>query len=383
MFSRSKNDDDDDFLMDDEEEGSKPKGRWNPFRRKKGLPSDEGDVVPGMNNVPFGGAISASAVDSDQPAAAVEPSVSDAVSAPVISPAKQAKAAKKAKAPKAEANEELDEDSLPILVNLDFYRGVSKIRDAEAYARSFIEKNFDAPNASYYKAVPWRDGIAVEMQMGGGRSYLTHVLAELDADASSVIALPMSNRVMTVRFDEETDRLECLILNAGQLPPEDAVIAKPDRMMEPFDRRGFTVFIMGVGVFLVGMLAMLAAIGIWFFDVDAWAARQFAQTRAKDVPALQAPQIQAALQTGDCVAKVEFRNGDWTVMPGWNLNGVCSTDRNAALASQSAQLVSSPPVSDAIPSVEGALAAPVQPAPGQPAPIPSAAPVAPAPVPAR
>src|SRR3546814_11723114 len=67
----------------------------------------------------------------------------------------------------------------------------------------------------------WRDGIAVEMQEGGGKAYLPEVLAKLDEDPDAFCILPMTNRVMQVRLDADTGVLEAIVLRAGQGPLED------------------------------------------------------------------------------------------------------------------------------------------------------------------
>src|SRR3546814_10868014 len=87
-----------------------------------------------------------------------------------------------------------EEVSLPVNVAVDFFRGITKEREAETIARAFVEKHFDAPNASFVYVQKWRDGIAVEMQEGGGKAYLPEVLAKLDEDPDAFCILPMTNR---------------------------------------------------------------------------------------------------------------------------------------------------------------------------------------------
>src|SRR3546814_3433811 len=89
-------------------------------------------------------------------------------------------------------------------------------REAETIARAFVEKHFDAPNASFVYVQKWRDGIAVEMQEGGGKAYLPEVLAKLDEDPDAFCILPMTNRVMQVRLDADTGVLEALVLTRSE-----------------------------------------------------------------------------------------------------------------------------------------------------------------------
>jgi hypothetical protein len=249
-------------------------------------------------------------------------------SAPVQKPVKMklAKPPKAAKGSKVKAEEEI---SLPLTVVIDFYQGVTKEREAEQIVRANIEKNFDAPNASYFYIQRWREGMAVEMQEGGGRAYLPEILAKLDEDEDAVVAVPMSNRVAQVRLDPETRSLETLLLLNNQEPPADAFIAYPTRTMRPFDRRGSRLFVTGLGILAVSVMALLFSLGAFFLDKQAWALPYLQQTDVKVLPAGQMTAVENALSAGaDCVYKLEYAGG-WKVTPGYDSNGVCGTTRSA------------------------------------------------------
>lgn len=227
----------------------------------------------------------------------------------------------------------LEEMPLPTNLAVDFYRGVTKVREAEQIARAFVEKHFEAPNASWVYVQQWRDGCAVEMQEGGGKAYLPQVLAKIDADEDSLCILPMSGRVMQVRLDRDTKTLEALLLTAGQLPPEDAFIALPTKVMVPIDKRGSKVFIAGVGLLAASMIALVFSVGAFFIDTHAWSLPYIQQTPAKDLPSAQVQRLNSVLQQGDCVAKMEYLNGNWQILPGWDDgSGVCSSTRPATPA---------------------------------------------------
>lgn len=229
-----------------------------------------------------------------------------------------------------------EEISLPITVVIDFYMGLVKEREAEQIARAAIEKNFDAPNASYLYTQKWRGGIAVEMQEGGGKAYLPEVLAKLDEDPNALIAVPMSNRFAQIRLDPDTKSLETLLLVANQLPPDDAFIALPTRTMRPFDRRGSKVFIAGCALMVASLMAMLFSIGAFFIDTNAWAIPYTAQTAVKDLPMAQNSKIETALKTGDCVYKMEYAGGQWNVVTGYGSGDVCSNQRTAPVVVEQA-----------------------------------------------
>src|SRR3546814_2826359 len=194
--------------------------------------------------------------------------------------------------------------ALPILnVAVDFFRGITKEREAETIARAFVEKHFDAPNASFVYVQKWRDGIAVEMQEGGGKAYLPEVLAKLDEDPDAFCILPMTNRVMQVRLDADTGVLEGLVWTAGQAPLEDSFIAMPTANMTPFDRRGSKVFVVVLAELGAGPIALTFSWGPFFIDTKAWSLPYVQQTRVNDLPSVQTAKIKAALDQGDCIAK--------------------------------------------------------------------------------
>lgn len=247
-------------------------------------------------------------------------------------PAKETKV-KPEKAPREKKARIEEEPSLPITVVIDFYLGITKEREAEQLIRAQIEKNFDAPNASYLYMQRWRDGIAVEMQEGGGKAYLPEVLAKLDEDPTALVAVAMSNRFAQVRLDPDTKSLETLLLVANQEPPETAFVALPTRPMRPYDRRGSRVFMSGVALLAASSMAMLFAVGAFFIDTNAWAIPYVQQTAVKDLPMAQSEKITQALQSGsDCIYKMEFNGGAWTVTGGHDGGGACAAGPAPAAA---------------------------------------------------
>lgn len=265
------------------------------------------------------------------------------VKSKVVKPAKEPKA----KAEKATRSKKVDEEpSLPITVVIDFYLGLTKERDAEQLIRAQIEKNFDAPNASYLYMQRWRDGIAVEMQEGGGKAYLPEVLAKLDEDPTAIVAVAMSNRFAQVRLDPDTKSLETLLLVANQEPPESAFIALPTRPMRPYDRRGSKVFMSGVALLAASTMAMMFAVGAFFIDTDAWAIPYVQQTAVKDLPMAQTQmqRVDNALEGGaECIYKMEYAGGSWNVVAGHDGGGICA-EGAAPAASPLVSDGSAPPV---------------------------------------
>lgn len=263
-----------------------------------------------------------------EPAPATAPAAKKATFGKGLVKSKAVKAAKEPKAKAAKAKRTEEEPSLPITVVIDFYLGLTKERDAEQLIRAQIEKNFDAPNASYLYIQRWRDGIAVEMQEGGGKAYLPEVLAKLDEDPSAIVAVAMSNRFAQVRLDPDTKSLETLLLVANQEPPESAFIALPTRPMRPYDRRGSRVFMSGVALLAASTMAMMFAVGAFFIDTNAWAIPYVQQTSVKDLPMGQAQtqKVNEALQSGaECIYKMEYAGGSWTVTAGHDGGGTCAS----------------------------------------------------------
>lgn len=337
-------------------------------------------------------------VDPDADTGGVATLPADNVStSPAVVPAKRAVFGKGASKPKVEkvaketkvkapkpvkTKKVVDEPSLPITVVIDFFMGVTKEREAEILARAQIEKNFDAPNASYLYIQRWRDGIAVEMQEGGGKAYLPEVLAKLDEDPEALVAVAMSNRFAQVRLDPDTKSLETLLLVANQEPPETAFIALPTRPMKPFDRRGSRVFLSGIGLLAASSVAMLFSVGAFFIDTKAWSIPYVQQTSVKDLPMAQAQKIEEALNGGaDCILKMEYVGGVWTVTPGYDNGGTCGPNKpaGAAVVDPTAPMGgsvppgltpsggSTPPVSGSTPAgVPGAPGSAVSASPSQP-----------------
>lgn len=291
--------------------------------------------------------------------AVLEPDPADKQEQPPRSQAPKAKVAnapRKERKPKASDRrlKEEDEESLPINVYVDFYRGVTKERDAEQIARAFVEKNYRAPNACYVYVQKWRDGCAVEMQEGGGKAYLPETLRKLDEDPDAAIALPMSNRVLLIRLNPDTRSLESLVLTSNQAPPAEAFTALPTEKMSPFDKRGSKVFVAGMGLLAASLIALVFSVGAFFIDTEAWALPYLQQTRVKDLPSAQSESLQTVLNGADCIAKMEYQNGSWNILPGWDDGqGNCSSSAPPMMAPAEGPAMLEPEIS-AGPPVPGA-----------------------------
>src|SRR5690606_32851099 len=177
----------------------------------------------------------------------------------------------------------------------------------------------------------WADGCAVEMQEGGGKAYLPELLAKLDEDEEAVVALPMSGRVLQVRLDPDTRSLEALLLTAQQQPPEGAFIALPTKNMTPMDTRGSKVFIAGMGLLGASSIGLVFSLAALFIDTEAWALPHLEQTNVQDLPSAQTSSVMNVLSAADCVAKMEFEAGAWSIVPGWDDgSGGCSSSAQPA-----------------------------------------------------
>jgi hypothetical protein len=228
-----------------------------------------------------------------------------------------------------DAPREVDDYPMPVMMIIEFYEGLKKESEAEQLGRAQIEKNFDAPNASYVYTQKWRNGIAVEVQEGGGEAYLPEILAKLDEDPSAIIAVPMSNRIAQVRLDSETGRLEMLVLLNNQEPPPNAFVPLPSKPMKPFDRRGSRLFISGIAILASTVVASVFSVGAFFIDTHSWALPYVQQTDVKTLPMAQLAEMKKSRDTGDCLFKAEFANGAWKMTAGYNSGGTCVKDRPA------------------------------------------------------
>ncbi|AXK44107.1 hypothetical protein [Erythrobacter aureus] len=282
---------------------------------------------------------------------------------------------KKAKKPKVK-EVSAEEMPLPTQVNIDFLRGITKVSEAELLGRAFIEKNFDAPNASFVYVQKWRDGCVIEMQEGGGYAYLPELLAKLDENPDAVVALPMSGRMLQVKIDSETGTLEAVLLATSQEPPANAFIALPTAKMSAFDRRGSKVFAAGVGLLGASTIALAFSVAGLFIDTEAWALPYVQQTAVEDLPSAQADSLVQALSGADCIAKMEYAQGSWKIVRGWdNGVGMCSSSSQPAPSGEAAvggvdPLEGGPPLPGSMP-LPGAIPVPgpgVAPMPAPPTP---------------
>lgn len=291
-------------------------------------------------------------------------------------PRGRAKRQKKAKAPKPPKpakvkRQHFDEEfSVPTMVMFDFCQGMTKLTDAEAHARALVE-DFTAKSSSWIYCQPWRGGMAIEVQQGGGKAFLPEMLAAFDENDATVVAVPMSNRVAQVTFNE-AGMLETMLLSAEQGPQENAFRALPGPEMKPYDQKGARIAALGVACMAVTGIAACFAMFGFFADKEAWAAPYLEQTPVESLPiGVQAQaEIQRAAAAGDCVLKLEYMNGMWTATTGYNVDGQCVKD--APVIPQG----SAAPAGTVMP--DGTLA-PGAPAPVDPAAVPGAAGVPPVP----
>src|SRR3546814_10301461 len=84
--------------------------------------------------------------------------------------------------------------------------------------------------------------------------------------------------------------------------------------MRPFDRRGSKVFVVGVAALAASLIALTFSVGAFFIDTKAWSLPYVQQTRVNDLPSVQTAKIKAALDQGDCIAKMEYANGVWNIV---------------------------------------------------------------------
>src|SRR3546814_15849893 len=90
----------------------------------------------------------------------------------------------------------------------------------------------------------------------------------------------------------------------------------PTANMTPFDRRGSKVFVVGVAALAASLIALTFSVGAFFIDTKAWSLPYVQQTRVNDLPSVQTAKIKAALDQGDCIAKMEYANGVWNIVTG-------------------------------------------------------------------
>lgn len=219
---------------------------------------------------------------------------------------------------------ETDAISLPIEMHIVYYRGVTKTAKVEELVRSWIEKNFTAPNASWYYLQEDSDGIIAEIQMGGGQAFLPEITSMLEKNPNEVVYVPLSGRLLQVSVNSEHKNIEPVLLSEGQEPPAGARIALPSLRMIPYDKRGGNLLAVGVTAAVIGACALLYSLGGLLINTQLWARPYVEMTKPSLLPSAQIDQINLALRRGDCLAKMEFVGGSWSFSPGVNQNGACA-----------------------------------------------------------
>ncbi|MBY0431888.1 MAG: hypothetical protein K2Q10_11865, partial [Rhodospirillales bacterium] len=196
----------------------------------------------------------------------------------------------------------------PLKLVVGYLEGATK-RDAEEYARGFIERYFASPKASYWAVYRHQNGYLYELHEGGrGLSYVPRLLKAFSSTGENrVFHIATVDRV--VRFGMDQGRLQCELL------PEKTSV-RPDNIKPAGRMRRY------------GMAAELAWGGSLVFAVFSSAFMAFAIMQYMALPVV-AERVQApakvvlpllqwnagVLNVGDdhYVAALKFVNNAWSV----------------------------------------------------------------------
>lgn len=203
----------------------------------------------------------------------------------------------------------------PIKIIIDYLDGVTRRSDAVAYARGFIASHFDVPNLSGYYIHKLPGGCAFEIHEGGSqRAFLPKVLKQLDENPTQTILIRSNNRLLQVSRTQKEG------FNAILLPEELSQyvgnILDPDEnapRLIPYLQPGSTFVIIGLPVFLLGLILMVS--GLTTFALDrALRPRELQIITPYDaLPMSQWSNFTEKLDVDHYLRKLQWQNGHWEI----------------------------------------------------------------------
>lgn len=161
-------------------------------------------------------------------------------------------------------------DNQPVKSSIGWLEGVSK-KDAITYAKSFVERRFDAKDLSFYNVMQYKHGYLYEVHEGGDAvSYLPDIINRLshnDVRENDILWFPCGGRAFRIIEQDnqpvglflpqdESDRIK----DSGAPP----LIGK--KLCKPVVRNGFKFFIFGATIFAATSLIFLSSAGLFTFS---------------------------------------------------------------------------------------------------------------------
>ncbi|MEA1937913.1 MAG: hypothetical protein U9N14_02325 [Pseudomonadota bacterium] len=159
------------------------------------------------------------------------------------------------------------EQSHPVKIVIDFLEGTTRKSEAIAFARSFIESHFEAPDSAGWYVTPYQDGYVFEVQEGGeNKAYLPAIMKALDEDPSVTVVVPMSRRMLEVKRLPSGAYGAILLPEGMESTAEHQTSVYPSGSLTPFRRNGMGLFLTGGLIFAIATVFFL--LSFLFFLLD-------------------------------------------------------------------------------------------------------------------
>lgn len=202
-------------------------------------------------------------------------------------------------------------DVAPQRILMGWGEGLSK-NDAIAYAKGYIQRRFEAVDASWYAVAPFMGGYLWEVHEGGpGKAYMPAVLTALSQDPGGQHWFPSGDRAFQVMMRDGKPLCILLsksesneIINSGKAP------LLPSGKMARAVNKGTGMLVVGATLFGAGFSFMIGA-GI-FYAISANPAPQFGDIKFENMPHAQWHLV-ANVPATKIVSKLEFDKGAWKV----------------------------------------------------------------------
>lgn len=203
------------------------------------------------------------------------------------------------------------ESNVPLRILVGWAEGVSK-NDAADIAKGFIQRRFDAVDASWYVTSPFMGGYFWEVHEGGkGVSYMPAIIEALTNDPGGQHWFPSGDRVFQVMmrdgkpFGILLQKSESKkIIESGNLP------LRASGKMKQAIFKGTSVLFAGGGILGTGVAFFLASVVMFALSATP-------EPAVKDINLTKIPSAQwdklSAVKPTEIVSKLEFENGDWKI----------------------------------------------------------------------
>jgi len=202
-------------------------------------------------------------------------------------------------------------ETAPLRVLVGWAEGISK-NDAVDLAKGFIQRRFEAIDASWYAIAPFSGGYLWEVHEGGqGKAYMPAVIDALSQDPGGVHWFPSRDRAFQVMMRD--GKPFCILLSASD---SKAIIASerapllPSGKMVRAVKKGTAMLATGGAMFGTGFSFLLGS--MVFFGLAGTPGPAVRDIKFENLPLAQWPKV-ADTATTEIVTKLEFADGKWSV----------------------------------------------------------------------